>query len=198
MLDKIVVGDRHAIKRMRVWFAVLLLFVVEAKRSADLGVGSPRGGTRRRGLGKKKPHHDKGSSSKGSNKKGCGNVETFWFYLEEVRNGRRNITVGDSLVYPIYRIGSNESVGSYKDTAIYTGDGDCQFTASYNLDASNDTYASQIMLQGTCNGESNAVVGGTGNFSGASGYDVFPDNNSTIVRTVDLTICSSACSKCSS
>lgn len=102
-------------------------------------------------------------------------------------NVRANITEviasegadGNTHSFPIYfaeQMGLG-AVGYFQDAATPTSDEDesCVFNAAFNFLPPNENgqYDNQVAISGLCEGNSNVITGGTGDFACASGYEYF-------------------------
>jgi len=120
------------------------------------------------------------------------------FYLDDIQAGEFENSIGFGLDrVPFYNPETGEQLGYYSDFATETGGSDeclVQGVFSFDEDMSSDTvsFASTINLSFTCSSESNAVVGGTGSYGCASGYEQFAFEDDSLLGT-DLYICGSLC-----
>jgi hypothetical protein len=101
-----------------------------------------------------------------------------------------------SYTYPVYDVDTKMKIGDYSLQATLFLNNDCLYASAYSFGYSNETgtYASQIVGQGTCSGETVAIVGGTGAYACAKGFEAFENGNSTGFSISNLYLCSSACS----
>ena len=104
---------------------------------------------------------------------------TLKYFLQDIEDGREEIAGGDSLTYPLYDPVTSQIVGNYSDVATYFGpDGShCVFNAVYSFNSAEAAETllvrDQVMTQGTCAGAFNSIIGGTGDYACATGYDTF-------------------------
>jgi hypothetical protein len=148
-------------------------------------------------------------SSKGMMGKGKGSVPalipidvtecqtaSYKFFYDEVNAGRSQSAIGDTLEYPLYDVDTEEYAGYYQDASIFAPKdfSNCVFYAVYNFDMDDKLfYKSQVVTMGSCSGSNNSIVGGTGRYGCATGYDSFRETDSDKFGIVDLKLCTTAC-----
>ena len=106
----------------------------------------------------------------------------------EIDAGAQNTTVGGNHMFPVYFGEGNEindsfmgtpggKAGMFLDatTLIGAGNGDCIFEGSFLFGEANaeGVYENQLAVAGTCLGTANTIIGGTGDFACATGYEYF-------------------------
>jgi hypothetical protein len=121
----------------------------------------------------------------------CSNM-TLLIKYDEVNVGLTQTDVGNNLYYPFYDPVTGAEIGNYQDssTLINGTSPDCSYFGSYNF-GSNQQNAStnQIMIQGTCNGFNDAITGGTGIYSGVTGFvslENFVNDTSNVLLHLSL------------
>jgi hypothetical protein len=120
----------------------------------------------------------------------------FQFDTAELTAGILNTTVGNIYQYPVYDVTTGEEIGVYQDASTFLNNelDDCNFFGSFNLNPNEDTYfQDQIFIQGTCSGNMNAIVGGTGMYACYHGYDYFDPLGDDGMSTVNLVLCGGGC-----
>jgi hypothetical protein len=176
---------------------LLLATSAEAYRNNIKGEiqGNRRGlKTGERDLGMNKvAKSNKGKKGK-KGKKGCQSVKIKANYTE-IGAGLSQTAVGETLTFPVYDYYTDEPIGNFTDqtTQIFVGDAivDCIFTGSFNFDfdeSLENSFVSQVMVSGTCQGTSNAITGGTGKYACATGSEIFIDADADYFAS-DLQIC---------
>jgi hypothetical protein len=87
------------------------------------------------------------------------------------------------------------SIGTFTDqsTDIFVGGvyTDCTYSGSFNFDFDESLefpFVSQLMVAGSCSGNSNSITGGTGKYACASGSEIFIDGEEGIFAS-ELVIC---------
>jgi hypothetical protein len=146
-----------------------------------------------KGIGKKdkKPVNDEGMEEE---KAACQSVKIKADYTE-IEAGLGETALGETLTFPVYDYYTDEPIGTYTDstTQIFVGGAyvDCTFAGSFNFDFDASLeypFVSSVMVSGTCQGASNAITGGTGKYSCASGSEIFIDPDADYFAS-DLVIC---------
>jgi hypothetical protein len=136
----------------------------------------------------------KGMGMKDKDANGCQSLKIYGFY-SEAEAGFGQTAVGETITFPIYDYYTDEPIGTYVDSSTDAFVGgefvDCTFAGSFNFgfDSSLDfPFTSQVLVAGTCLGDSNAITGGTGKYSCAAGSETFLEDTEDVF-TSDLKIC---------
>jgi hypothetical protein len=152
-----------------------------------------------KGMGKKdeKAKKDKGMKEEKAGmteKASCQSVKIKANYTE-IEAGLDETALGETLSFPVYDYYTDEPIGTYTDstTQIFVGGAyvDCTFAGSFNFDFDASLeypFVSQVTVSGTCLGASNSITGGTGQYSCASGSEIFLDPDADYFAS-DLVIC---------
>jgi hypothetical protein len=122
--------------------------------------------------------------------------KAFKALISKIESGVSATAVGDTFLYPIYDFETQKEVGHYADASTYIFSGnevtDFMFIGSFNLDYDETfefPFASQIMMQGTCQDYSNAITGGTGAYEYASGTAELVGNDGESFVNFLLSVC---------
>jgi len=110
---------------------------------------------------------------KGAGGEGCYRIPVL-FFVSEIEAAEYTNSIGFGLdAVPFYNPETGEQLGVYSDFATETpgGTDECLVTGAFSFGVGVETYQSQIELQFTCTSEYNAIVGGTGEYGCASGYE---------------------------
>jgi len=119
----------------------------------------------------------------------------LWASLDAIEQGTQNTTLGQTVMFPLLLADGNEGnpylpdylsvgspVGLFIDASTDIKDGfngdDCIWEGSFLFGQPNATtgeYDSQVTVAGTCQGTANFIIGGTGDFKCATGYEYFTD-----------------------
>jgi len=116
------------------------------------------------------PPEGKGNGAGGE---GCYRIPVL-FFVSEIEAAEYTNSIGFGLdAVPFYNPETGEQLGVYSDFATETpgGTDECLVTGAFSFGVGVETYQSQIELQFTCTSEYNAIVGGTGEYGCASGYE---------------------------
>ena len=96
---------------------------------------------------------------------------------------------------PFYNPQNGQQLGTFSQTVTNIPNStECVGTSAYSFDYDSTLglYRSQINTASTCNGQMNAITGGSGSYGCASGYDVFQYEDSQVYST-NLYICQALC-----
>jgi len=96
---------------------------------------------------------------------------------------------------PFYNPQNGQQLGTFSQSVTNIPNStECVGTSAYSFDYDSTLglYRSQINTASTCNGQMNAITGGSGSYGCASGYDVFQYEDSQVYST-NLYICQALC-----
>ncbi|GKY94786.1 hypothetical protein MPSEU_000443700 [Mayamaea pseudoterrestris] len=146
-----------------------------------------------------------GSGSAPGTDGGHGNGETATcstiavkLYTDEITAGGFTAVNGFGLRnVPFYDASSGDKLGTYSDFAITPADttdrSECVATGAFSfMDANSQDVVSTINLAFTCQSSENAIIGGTGEYGCANGYEQFSTVDETVL-SVNLVVCGSLC-----
>ena len=129
----------------------------------------------------------------------CTTLDIF-FYQADIKAGRFTTPVGFGLrEVPFYSAETGDKIGIYTDFANNLGNPDaetigvCLATGSFSWTDENGDVVSTVNLSFTCASAENAIVGGTGEYSCANGYETFESQDETTIKT-NLIVCGTPCS----
>jgi hypothetical protein len=113
------------------------------------------------------------------------------FYKSDLRERYTASEFGSSFdAVPFYNSNDGQLLGYYSDESTTLPSNDCVGTSAFSFGL--DPYLSQINLQFTCDGASNAITGGSGLYGCATGYEVRVDEDEVLLRST-LTVCGPLC-----
>jgi len=96
---------------------------------------------------------------------------------------------------PFFNPANGQQLGTFSQTVTTIPNStECIGTSAYSFDYDStlQLYHSQINTASTCDGQMNAITGGSGTYGCASGYDVFQYENTEVYAT-NLYICQALC-----
>jgi hypothetical protein len=89
---------------------------------------------------------------------------------------------------------TGEFVAYYQHSATYHESTDCDYHGMVGFDWDGEMYPSQLFLQGTCSGESDAITGGTGKYECATGTMTYDEPEGDEYGYVTTKLCGAGCS----
>jgi hypothetical protein len=131
--------------------------------------------------------------SKGSKSGGCETIRVFTRQRDYTKNGDLIGKYGESIDnVKLYNAKTHKAIATITETVLDTGK-DCTAQGALNFGAkANGKTRDQIMYQGTCSGGlTNAVTGGTGVFTSATGVMKYLESK-TQKLFFELYVCESA------
>jgi len=115
------------------------------------------------------------------------------FFVDEIDAGEYKSAVGFGLQnVPFYDPETGEQLGVYNDAATQLpNSNECLVQSSFSF-GFRTVFDDIINLQFTCRGKTNSIVGGSGKYACASGYEEIAFEDESILGT-DLILCGSTC-----
>lgn len=121
----------------------------------------------------------------------CKPIPVYFFIEELAAAFDRNEVGGGFDNVPFYHSETSEQLGTYSDSATDLASGDCVGTGAFSFNY-DPPYLDQIHFSFTCNGEFNAVTGGTGAFGCATGFEEFVFDDGVVIASV-IYVCGDLC-----
>jgi len=116
--------------------------------------------------------------------------------VEEILNYSTAGDHGSTYWFPVYDPHTLQPVGTFQESTIDTHDGECISTGSFSFEYTDSTqsYDSSIIVASSCTGTFSSVIGGSGKFNCATGYQEFSEHTeqNKFIRT-NLYLCDTPC-----